>query len=66
MRTDARGLTLTSGAFVIWGLGPLFWKLLIDVPASQLLAHRILWAALMILVLLFVQRRWGEVRSVSC
>jgi chloramphenicol-sensitive protein RarD len=64
LRTDSKGLALTLGAFLIWGLSPVFWKVLVAVPASQLLAHRIVWAALMLLVLMFVQNRWGEVRRV--
>ncbi|MDH3744525.1 MAG: EamA family transporter RarD [Acidobacteriota bacterium] len=63
MRTDTRGLLYTLSAFVIWGLSPLFWKALLSVPAGQLLAHRIVWAALILGVLLTAQRRWGEARS---
>lgn len=39
-----RGLVLGVGAFLWWGLSPLFWKLLGHVPAEQLLFHRITWA----------------------
>ena len=35
-------------AFAIWGLSPLFWKLLVSVPAGQLLSHRVLWAGVML------------------
>lgn len=63
MRSDTRGLLYTLGAFIIWGLSPLFWKALLSVPAGQLLAHRIVWAALILGILLTVQRRWAEARS---
>jgi chloramphenicol-sensitive protein RarD len=32
-------------AFLIWGLFPLYWIRLGDVPAAQLVAHRIVWCS---------------------
>ncbi len=40
-----RGALAAMAAFFIWGLFPLFWSLLGDVPALQVLAHRALWCA---------------------
>ncbi|MDH3255962.1 MAG: EamA family transporter RarD [Acidobacteriota bacterium] len=54
----------TLGAFLIWGLSPLFWKLLLEVPAGQLLAHRVLWAALILACSLLWQRRLKETREI--
>lgn len=36
-----RGTLLGAGAYVIWGLVPLFWKLLQHVPASEIMLFRI-------------------------
>ncbi|MBX0329355.1 EamA family transporter RarD [Oscillochloris sp. ZM17-4] len=33
-----------AGAYVCWGLLPLFWHALSGVPAIEILAHRIVWA----------------------
>jgi chloramphenicol-sensitive protein RarD len=52
----------TAGAFVFWGLAPLYWKLLLGIPALELLAHRVAWSAPCLAVLLAAGRRWGEVR----
>jgi chloramphenicol-sensitive protein RarD len=41
------GPLLTLGAFLLWGVLPLYWKLLQDVPETQVLAHRILWSAVL-------------------
>lgn len=54
------GFLFTVGAYAIWGLGPIYWKLVEEVPAVQLLAHRILWSLLILGVLVAVQRRWRE------
>jgi chloramphenicol-sensitive protein RarD len=35
---------MVLGAYVIWGLFPLYWKQLVHVDALEILAHRILWS----------------------
>lgn len=42
-------------AFLIWGLFPLFWSLLGDVPAFQLLAHRAAWCAVAVWLFLLAR-----------
>ena len=50
------GYRLALSAYLIWGLAPLFWKLL-DVPSIQLTAHRF-WQVLVIgAVILWVRER---------
>ncbi len=56
------GLLLGVGAYVLWGLMPLYLRLLQGVPATQLLAHRILWSALLLLV---VAGALGRLRTVA-
>jgi chloramphenicol-sensitive protein RarD len=56
-----RGVVATAGAFLFWGLAPLYWKLLLGIPALELLAHRIAWSAPCLALLLAVGRRWSEV-----
>ncbi|MFC4727731.1 EamA family transporter RarD [Coralloluteibacterium thermophilus] len=46
---DRRGLAITAGAFVIWGLVPLFWALLQHVPPMQILGHRMLWGGVLVI-----------------
>jgi chloramphenicol-sensitive protein RarD len=41
-------------AYLIWGCFPLFFKLVAPVPAREVLAHRILWSAAFLLVLVFL------------
>lgn len=47
------------GAYVLWGILPLYWKALSHVPATQLICHRILWSliTLSLFILLAGQAR---------
>ena len=43
-----RGLWYGIGAYGIWGLFPIYWKLIEFVPADQIIAHRIVWSFLLL------------------
>ena len=45
-------------AYSLWGLLPIYWKLLGAVPAIEVLTHRIVWSLGFIAVLLFARRGW--------
>jgi chloramphenicol-sensitive protein RarD len=55
MRTGIINATL---AFLCWGLFPLYFHALNDVPPSQILAHRVLWSLLFLAIVLTVRRQW--------
>lgn len=52
-------------AYTIWGLVPLYWKLLEHVPAIQVLGHRIVWSLAVLVLLVAATRRRGIVRVSS-
>lgn len=52
-----RGFIATFAVFVLWGLVPLYWHLLKAVPSFQIIAHRIIWSAVLVIGgLLWVSR----------
>jgi chloramphenicol-sensitive protein RarD len=36
------------GAYASWGIFPLYWKLLSDVPVLQVISHRVLWSSVLL------------------
>ena len=52
------GPVAAFGAYVVWGLLPIFWKQLSDVPALETLSHRAVWAAFVLVLLLLAQKRF--------
>jgi chloramphenicol-sensitive protein RarD len=59
-RSARLGAISAASAFVIWGLTPVFWKLLQEVPALEILAHRIVWGLLLIALWMTARRRWND------
>lgn len=67
--SQREGILSAAGAYLIWGTLPVYWKLLNALSAWQILAHRVIWSFLFMLLLLFAGGRlmqfWQEVRSIG-
>ncbi|MGV8892076.1 MAG: EamA family transporter RarD [Burkholderiaceae bacterium] len=52
------GMFFAATAYILWGLFPLYFKLLQSVPAQQILMHRIIWSLAFVLAVLAWRRQW--------
>ncbi|MBT3756453.1 MAG: EamA family transporter RarD [Candidatus Cloacimonetes bacterium] len=59
----SKGALFAIGAYVLWGLLPLFWKILEDVPAFQILCHRISWSLVFLLFIQIVRKNFNWLKS---
>ncbi|MFS0673245.1 EamA family transporter RarD [Ornithinibacillus sp. 179-J 7C1 HS] len=57
-KTDKIGVLYAAFAYVVWGLLPIYWKIIDDVPAGEILAHRIIWSFIFMIVVVLVMRKW--------
>ena len=57
------GLFFGLGAYLLWGVLPLYFKLLAMVPPVEIVAHRILWSLIFLAGLVTVWRRWAAIRA---
>ena len=57
-----KGIWFAAGAYVIWGLFPIYWKQLSSVPALQLLGHRIVWSFLFLIAVVFFTKQINTFR----
>lgn len=51
------GLLAALGAFGLWGFAPLYFKLLGDVNAVEIIAHRVLWSVVFLAMVLVFRHR---------
>ncbi|MEO9614742.1 MAG: EamA family transporter RarD [Nitratireductor sp.] len=59
----ARGFAFALAAYLLWGLLPLYLKLVGHVPAVEVLAHRIVWSVPFAGVVLILLGRTGDVKA---
>jgi len=58
------GTASAAGAYVMWGLFPLYFKAVAHVPAVEVLAHRIAWTMVLMAGVVALLRRWRRVAAV--
>lgn len=58
------GVGYALAAFGLWGLFPLYFKAVSAVPASEVLAHRVVWSVVFVGLLLLLVRQWGTVGAI--
>ncbi|MDM7854373.1 EamA family transporter RarD [Cellulomonas sp. MW4] len=59
-RPTRAGLAAGLGAFLIWGVLPLYFPLLEPAGPLEIIAHRVVWSLAFCLLLLVVTRTWGS------
>jgi chloramphenicol-sensitive protein RarD len=62
MAEGRQGFLMGLGAYALWGLFPLYWPFLEPAGALEILAHRVVWSAVVMAVLVLVVRRAAELR----
>ncbi|MYL49627.1 EamA family transporter RarD [Halobacillus litoralis] len=54
------GIFYTAGAYILWGVLPIYWKMIQEIPAFEILAHRIVWSFLFMGIVIMIARKQKE------
>lgn len=58
------GMLYAAAAYIAWGLFPIYFKLLKEIPPQQILIHRVLWSFLLLIGILLHRKQWRWLRDV--
>jgi chloramphenicol-sensitive protein RarD len=59
-----KGVLAVGAAFTLWGVFPLYLRLMKQVPSLEILSHRVLWSVVLLMGLLAIRRQWDWLVSV--
>ena len=60
-----KGILSGIGAYLLWGLFPIYWKILHHIPAMQIIGHRIIWSFIfLIIIVVFLKQGKNFLSSV--
>jgi chloramphenicol-sensitive protein RarD len=57
-----RGILYGIAAYLLWGIFPIYWKLIANVSPLEILLNRIVWSFIFLLVILYLQRNWAWIQ----
>ena len=57
------GFMAAVGCYVLWGILPLYWHLMAEAEANEILCHRILWSVVFMLIVLAITRRREQLKK---
>ena len=60
-----KGILNGLAAYALWGFFPIYWKFLHQVPALQVIGHRISWSFVLLIVIIFATRQWKDFRTAA-
>src|SRR5215216_5703736 len=60
-----KGILNGLAAYALWGFFPIYWKFLHQVPALQVIGHRISWSFVLLILMIFATQQWKDFRSVA-
>jgi chloramphenicol-sensitive protein RarD len=58
-----KGIVVGIAAYTLWGLFPIYWRLLEQDPAVEILAHRMVWSLLFMLGILVLQGQLSRLKE---
>lgn len=59
------GIIAGISAYVIWGVVPIFFKQIAEIPAVEIIAHRVVWAMLLMTALIGFGRGFGDALRIA-
>lgn len=65
MQATQKGFILALATFIMWGVFPIFFKFIEGIAATEVLAHRIIWSALILLIILIITKRLNSVKRIA-
>jgi chloramphenicol-sensitive protein RarD len=61
----SKGVLNGIAAYAMWGFFPIYWKLLQNVPALQVIGHRIGWSFVLLTAYILLTGKWRDFRSAA-
>lgn len=63
MDKNRQGIAYALTAYLLWGAFPLYFKMLKQVPALDILCHRVIWSFALLAFILLAKRQLGALKA---
>ncbi|BAH07504.1 EamA family transporter RarD [Clostridium kluyveri] len=59
------GVIYAAAAYTLWGILPVYWKMIDSVFSMEILANRIVWALVFMILIITVTKKWDELKRIA-
>jgi len=60
-----KGIAAAIAAYLIWGLSPLYWKSIHNIPAIEIIGHRVVWSWIFVALVMVIRRNWFDLGALT-
>jgi len=60
-----KGVLYAVTAYILWGILPIYWKLINSVSSIEILSNRIVWAFVFTILIIVVTKQWSELKIIA-
>jgi len=57
------GAIAALGAYFLWGILPIYWKWIVGASSEEVIAHRVIWSFVFMIVLILITRNLKQLKS---
>lgn len=62
--SSRNGALSALSAYLLWGFAPIYFKLLTDIEAGEILMHRVIWSTFFLLVMVILMKKWPQLVAI--
>lgn len=63
MSEKSKGILFVTGAYIIWGVLPIYWRQIETVSPFEIIAHRIFWSFIFMVLYIMFTGRWQYLKT---
>jgi chloramphenicol-sensitive protein RarD len=60
------GVINAISAYLMWGLAPIYFKLISAITPDEIMIHRVLWSSIFLFVIVILSNKWRSLIKVVC
>lgn len=58
------GVFNALAAYFMWGVAPIYFKLIDSISADEIMIHRVLWSTIFLAVIVILMRKWSALKQI--
>ena len=62
--SSRNGALSALSAYILWGFAPIYFKLITEIAAGEILMHRVIWSTVFLLLMIIAMKKWPQLLSV--